>query len=238
MSIQDVVAVPLKSRLLDGGTKYLKPIQNFILVEREPDVRSFGRIIGVTSASSFDVTLSRVLSISDRAKVSTKRGPLAIGDRVLSVRVIQTRVEDIELRTDEDNNKVSFIPDEHVLAVVTDNELLPANDLYLLKAMPDRRMYGLIELIGSANLEMHSSEILSCGPLTSYGEPGNFAVHLRVNGVEIDSDPIKRRFGSGLKLIREKSLHGLSFSKIDDSPELEQNPDYVPEQPHRGLGLG
>ena len=63
MSIEDVVAVPLKSRLVDGGTKYLKPIQNFILVEREPDVRNFGRIIGVTSASSFDVTLSKVLSI-------------------------------------------------------------------------------------------------------------------------------------------------------------------------------
>ena len=234
MSLNDIVPVTIKSRMLDGATRQLRPINAQLVCAAEPAVRAFGLIIGVSSDSSFDVQLSRVLSISDRVKVATRNGPVKIGDRVLSVRVINKAADSVEARS-EDGERLTFIPEEHILAIVTDDELIPTSDLYLISAQPDRRMVGSIEVIGSKNLEMHSSKILACGPLTTYGEPGMYAVHAHVMGVKLDSFEVRRRFGTDLKLIREKSLHAVSTAPIDDDPTCENNPDPLPVPMPRGL---
>lgn len=235
MSIEDVTPVTLKSRLLEGGTRHLYPINDTVVVEREPATRAFGLIIGVSTDNTFDIQLSKVLSVASRVKVATRNGPLKVGDRILSVRVVNKRNDSIDARTD-DNNSISFLNSEHVLAVVDDENIWPAQDLLLISAQPDRRMVGQLEILGSSNLEMHSSEIISIGPNVDCGaEPGLFAVHLRINGCALDSHEIRRRFGHNLKLIRQKSLHAISTAPIVDDPTLENNPDYVPNQLPKGL---
>jgi len=233
MSLSDITPVTLKSRMIDGGTREMRPINNYVVVEREPATRMFGVIIGVASDGSFDVQLSKVLSISDKVKCNTRKGPLKVGDRVLSVKVVNRRVEDIDLRT-EDNNKIGLLDATHCLAVVTDVEILPCNDLILVSAQPDSRMVGSLVFLGNDSLDMHSSKIISTGPDVEYGEPGMYSAHPKVNGVAIDSAEIRRKFGHNLKLIREKSTHAVSTEKLEDDPSLENNPDFVPPQV-RGL---
>jgi hypothetical protein len=235
MALDTVQAIELKSASIDGGLRKLKPINEYVVVDRAPSTRYFGMIIGVTDEKfgGFDVLLSKVLSISDRSVVNTRKGPLKVGDQVLSVKVVNRRVDDIDARTD-DGGRISFLPAEHVLCVVEDTELLPTNDLYLVSMMPDRRMFGSIEVLGNDKLEILSSEILSSGPKTVYGEPGMYALHRKIDGVQVDSFEIRKRFGANLKLIREKSLLGIATDALDDNPPGETNADQV-HVPYKGL---
>lgn len=225
--------VKIKSRFIDGGVRILRPIGKRLIVEREPAIQSYGVIIGVANEGSVDVTISKVLSMSDDCDLRTRKGPVKIGDRVLAVRVVNRRSDSIEARS-EDGQAIAFLPAEHALAVMTDEEILPINDLLLVEAAPDRRMVGAIEMVGYSSTDVHSSKVLATGPDVVHGEPGQFSIHIKINGVEIDSPNIKRRFGSNLKLIREKSTMGISHAPVEDDPTLESNPDPTRE-PHRGL---
>lgn len=227
MALEDIHPVQLKSRMLEGGTRSLRPINGYVVVERAPATRTFGLIVGVVNeASSFDVLLSTVLSISDSANVRTKKGPLKVGDKVLSVRVVNRRVDDIDSRT-ADGNRIAFLPGEHVLCRVDSDELLPTNDMILISAQPDRRMVGSIEVLGASSLEILSSEILSTGPDVKYGESGQYACHRKIDGVGLDSWEIVKKYGSSLKLIRQKSILGIADVELEPNPNGEQNTDYI-----------
>lgn len=206
------VDIKVKSLSEYAETKYhsIRPINDNVMVARETGSKSLGLITIINQESnSIDVHISRVLAMGTRAKVSTKEGKIKPGDRVLSVKVVNKRVDDIDMRTADSAEKIGFIPQEHVLAVVTDEGILPCNDVILTEATPDRKRYQSITLFGNDSLEIHTCKILAVGPDVSQAVPGEYAVAPSRFGVAIDSFEVRKKFGT-LKLIKEKSVTGVA----------------------------
>lgn len=206
--MSDSIAVKTVLNNEESPIKHLRPINNNILLEREQGTKTFGLIeVPDGWSSTWDIQFGRVLAVGAKARAATRNGPLKAGDRVLSVRVVNKKVDSTDIRT-ERGGKVAFLPDEHALAVVTDTEILPINDVCLVRTPDHLEKKGLIELVGNDNLEVMPSLVLATGPDVKQLEVGQYAIHIKVNGVAIDSFEIRKSFGRSLKLIKEKSIHG------------------------------
>jgi hypothetical protein len=169
------------------------------------------------------------LAVGVKAKIATRDGKLKPGDRVLSVRVVNKRLDDIDMRLGDTAEKIGFIPTEHVLAIVTDEGVLPCNDVLLTEAAPDRKKYQNIILTGADSLDLHTCKILATGPDVTQAEAGEYAIAPSRFGVAIDSFEIKKKYGA-LKLIKEKSVTGVANTK-----EVEgfAHPEYLKEMDRR-----
>lgn len=161
-----------------------------------------------------DVQISKILSISDKVNIATKERPLQIGDRILSVRVVTKKIDSIEMRS-ESGSRIGFIPDEHVLAVVTDEAIVPVGDRVLVEAQHDVREYGRILMLGADSLDVHAGKVLAVGPKVVCLEPGEYAIHPRRYGVELDSFELRKKYGSNLKILRERDISGAGDTYVE-----------------------
>jgi co-chaperonin GroES (HSP10) len=226
--------VVVKSRFLEGGTRIVRPVGRRLIVRREPAIQSYGVIIAVSGNDTVDITTSEVLSVSDDADVRTRNGPVQVGQKVLAVRVVNKRSDSLETR-DEGGDAISFLAAEHVLATIDDDAITPCNDFLLIEANEDRRMVGSIMLVGAENTMVQSCKIVSTGPDVKHGEPGEYAVAPKISGVALDAPGIRRRFGGGLKILKERSMYGVSIIPTSDSPECESWGDSIDDREHRAL---
>ena len=227
--------VTIKSRFIDGGTRIVRPVGRRLIVRREPSIQSYGLIVGVSGNDTIDLTISEVLSLSDDSVVRTRNGDVVPGQKVLSVRVVNKRSDALELLDDE-NDAISFLAAEHVLAVINDEAIEPCGDFLLIEAAEDKRMVGSIMLVGADNTTVQSCKIIATGPDVKYGEPGQYAVAPKVSGVALDAPGIRRRFGGCLRILKERSMYGVSIIPTDsDCAGLENWGDSIDSREHRAL---
>lgn len=218
-------AVSVFSRSSGKEERKLRPIGPYLLVKPQAGQFTYGGLIAIVGDQNVDVLISEVLSASPKAKAQYTRGNetrnVGRGDRVLSVRVANKKVDSIDMRT-ESGDKVAFLEDLHVLAVVADDAIYPCNDLYLVKAQGDRRMIGGLEIFDKDSLLIESCEILAAGPNCDCAEVGEFTVAPTRFGVTVDSIEIRKRFSSNLKLIRQSSVTGIGSAPVEGRayPEL------------------
>lgn len=186
----------------------LRPIGDNLLVEWENGSRMFGTLeIPGGFERGWDIQFGKVLAVGTKAKANTRNGPVKYGDRVIYVRSVNKKVDSVDIRS-ERGGKVAFLKDIHALALVTDEEIVPINNVCLVRMPEAVERKSLIFLTKSDSLDILPCKILATGPDVNQLEVGEWAIAPKVNGVEIDSFELRKRFGLSLKLIKQESIEG------------------------------